>query len=156
MEALTKTHDGVMGQLKEANDRTSLAEQETIEVTPAYCSVMHIRRPMLWVFLSCLLYVFFCYTDKHLSIKLSMLGSCVIWLKHFEGTFQGRRAIWSMPKIATELLSSKGAPNAAPSLQAAMKVAECRREMAVAAQLGREPVLASQTQTGSELGEYGL
>lgn len=66
LEALTKTHDGVEGQLKEANDRTSLAEQETIE--------------------------------------------------------------------------------------AAMKVAECRREMAVAAQAGRQPVLASQTQTGSELG----
>lgn len=31
LEALTKTHDGVLGQLKEANDRTSLAEQEAIE-----------------------------------------------------------------------------------------------------------------------------
>ncbi|DBB12666.1 TPA: hypothetical protein ACH3X3_005446 [Trebouxia sp. C0006] len=66
LEALTKTHDGVSGQLKEAHDRTSLAEQETIE--------------------------------------------------------------------------------------AAMKVAECRRELAAAAQGGREPVLASQAQTDSELG----
>ncbi len=32
LEALKKTHDGVSGQLKEAIDRTSLAEQETIEV----------------------------------------------------------------------------------------------------------------------------
>ncbi|DBA91754.1 hypothetical protein WJX77_007188 [Trebouxia sp. C0004] len=64
LEALTKTHDGVTGQLKEANDRTSLAEQETIE--------------------------------------------------------------------------------------AAMKVAECRREMAAAAQAGRQPVLASHT--GSDSG----
>ena len=34
LEALTKTHDGVLGQLKEAQDRTALAEQETIEVSP--------------------------------------------------------------------------------------------------------------------------
>lgn len=31
LEALTKTHDGVLGQLREAIDRTGLAEQETIE-----------------------------------------------------------------------------------------------------------------------------
>ena len=35
LEALTKTHDGVLGQLREAQDRTQLAEQETIEVSPA-------------------------------------------------------------------------------------------------------------------------
>ena len=34
LEALTKTHDGVMGQLREAQDRTALAEQEKIEVSP--------------------------------------------------------------------------------------------------------------------------
>ena len=34
LEALTKTHDGVLGQLREAQDRTALAEQETIEVKP--------------------------------------------------------------------------------------------------------------------------
>ena len=55
-----------------------------------------------------------------------------------------------------ELLSSKGIPNASPVLQAAMKVAECRQELAAAAQGGREPVLASQAQTDSELGECGL
>ncbi|KAL3150684.1 hypothetical protein ABBQ32_000477 [Trebouxia sp. C0010 RCD-2024] len=31
LEALTKTHDGVLGQLKEAQERSELAEQETIE-----------------------------------------------------------------------------------------------------------------------------
>lgn len=33
LEALTKTHDGVLGQLKEAQERSELAEQETIEVS---------------------------------------------------------------------------------------------------------------------------
>ena len=33
LEALTETHDGVLHQLKEAQERTQLAEQETIEVS---------------------------------------------------------------------------------------------------------------------------
>lgn len=44
LEALTKTHDGVLGQLREAQDRSALAEQETIEVS-ARCtceSVSHV------------------------------------------------------------------------------------------------------------------
>ena len=36
LEALTKTHDGVVGQLREAQDRTALAEQEKIEVSPRH------------------------------------------------------------------------------------------------------------------------
>ena len=33
LEALRETHDGVLNQLKEAQERTELAEQETIEVS---------------------------------------------------------------------------------------------------------------------------
>lgn len=33
LEALRETHDGVLSQLKEAQERTELAEQETIEVS---------------------------------------------------------------------------------------------------------------------------
>lgn len=34
LEALTEVHEGVLNQLKEAQERTQLAEQETIEVSP--------------------------------------------------------------------------------------------------------------------------
>ena len=78
----------------------------------------------------------------------------LIWLKHLEGTFQGRQfKLVNANNSDRVVVQQRGCQ---PSLQAAMKVAECRREMAVAAQAGRQPVLASQTQTGSELGEYGL
>ncbi len=70
--------------------------------------------------------------------------------------FMAANSSCSIQTLVVELLSSKGIPKASLVLQAAMKVAECRRELAAAAQTGREPVLASQTQTDSEIGEHGL
>ena len=82
-------------------------------------------------------------------LKPSAFGLELLWLEHTDSTFKADDSSWSMQTT----FQQRGFQ---PSLQAAMKVAECRREMAVAAQAGREPVLASQTQTGSESGEYGL